>query len=105
MSTALTVKNKISFVDGSQLRPKSDDLLYESWVRRNVTIKSFCSIVKLPNNLDIPVTQIGSVQLFPELTLQNVLFVPIFKFNLLSISSFTKHVPCSVSFSSESCQI
>ncbi|KZV55756.1 hypothetical protein F511_21252 [Dorcoceras hygrometricum] len=70
-----------------------------------VSSKPFNSNVTLPNNLNIPVTNIGSVMLLPEIILKNVRFVPQFKFNLLSISSLTKQIPCSVSFSSELCQI
>ncbi|KZV15509.1 hypothetical protein F511_38613 [Dorcoceras hygrometricum] len=70
-----------------------------------VSFKPFNSNVTLPNSLNIPVTHIGSVMLLPEIILQNVLFVPQFKFNLLSISSLTKQILCSVSFSSELCQI
>ncbi|KZV41240.1 hypothetical protein F511_36931, partial [Dorcoceras hygrometricum] len=97
---ALIAKNILSFVDGSQLCPKSDDLLYEACVRCNSMFISwitsyFClhqafSSVKFPNNLDIPVMQIGSVHLSHELTLYNVLFVSHFKFNLLFIISLTK---------------
>ncbi|XP_073119820.1 uncharacterized protein [Henckelia pumila] len=35
VSKQLTVKNKLQFVDGSLLRPKSDDLLFGAWVRCN----------------------------------------------------------------------
>ncbi|KZV13796.1 hypothetical protein F511_45032 [Dorcoceras hygrometricum] len=41
MSTALTAKNKLPFIDGSQLRPKPDDLLYEAWVRCNSMVISW----------------------------------------------------------------
>ncbi|XP_042018912.1 uncharacterized protein LOC121766717 [Salvia splendens] len=34
-TTALLAKNKLVFVDGSILRPPSDDLLYHAWIRCN----------------------------------------------------------------------
>ncbi|XP_073022626.1 uncharacterized protein [Primulina eburnea] len=67
--------------------------------------KSFSSRVTLPNNSVVYATHIGSVQLSPDLYLDDVLFVPQFSFNLLSISSLTNHTPCSVHFLSDSCFI
>ena len=47
-------------------------------------------IVQLPNGETAFVTHIGTVTLSSSLTLQNVLYVPSFTFNLLSVSTFTK---------------
>ncbi|XP_073067135.1 uncharacterized protein [Primulina eburnea] len=69
------------------------------------TLKFFISNVTLPNGSMVPSTHIGSVKLSSDLTLENVLYVPHFKFNLLSISSLTKQISCSVTFLSDSCQI
>ncbi|XP_073298533.1 uncharacterized protein [Primulina huaijiensis] len=41
MSMALTAKNKLSFVDGTCLRPPSEDLLYGSWIRCNSMVISW----------------------------------------------------------------
>ncbi|XP_073024419.1 uncharacterized protein [Primulina eburnea] len=41
ISMALTAKNKFSFVDGTQLRPSSTDLLYASWIRCNSMVISW----------------------------------------------------------------
>lgn len=39
MTIALSVKNKIGFIDGSILKPDGDDLdLLNSWIRNNVVI-------------------------------------------------------------------
>ena len=49
------------------------------------------SCVFLPNGDQALVTHIGIVQISPTLTLTNVLCVPTFSFNLISISKLTKH--------------
>ncbi|XP_073049302.1 uncharacterized protein [Primulina eburnea] len=41
MSMALTAKNKLLFVDGTQLRPASGDLLYAAWIRCNSMVISW----------------------------------------------------------------
>ena len=51
------------------------------------------SIVQLPNGETALVTHIGTVTLSSSLILQNVLYVPSFTFNLLSVSTFTKSQP------------
>ena len=57
--------------------------------------------VALPNGHTISVGGTGSVRLCNELTLQNVLFVPQFHWNLLSISALTQQHPYVVSFHSD----
>ena len=48
------------------------------------------SLVQLPNGELAQVTHIGTVVLSSSLILKNVLCVPSFSFNLLSISSLTQ---------------
>ena len=52
----------------------------------------------LPNGYTVPITRIGSVKLTPDLALENVLYVPHFNFNLLSVSIFTHSLHCSFNF-------
>ena len=59
------------------------------------------SFVTLPNGHTVPVSGTGSVRLCDDLTLQNVLFVPQFHCNLLSISALTQQHPYVVSFYSD----
>ncbi|EOY04498.1 Uncharacterized protein TCM_019739 [Theobroma cacao] len=55
------------------------------------TYKSIEGIfVKMPNNVRALVTHIGIVQITHTLLLDNVLFVPSFKFNLISVSQLSK---------------
>ena len=55
------------------------------------------------NGVTIPILRIGIFNLSTHIQLHNVLFVPHFKFNLLSVSSFTKSLPYSLLFSHDSC--
>ena len=63
------------------------------------------SIVQLPNRETALVTHIGTVTLSSSLTLQNVLCVPYFTFNLLFVSTFTKSQPYCLVFLSTFCFI
>jgi hypothetical protein len=59
--------------------------------------------VKLPNGQEVPVTHIGTVKLSTLITLENVLCVPSFTFNLLSAPTLTRNVSCCFVFLSNAC--
>lgn len=59
----------------------------------------------LPNGESVQVTQTRIVTMLSSLILREVLYIPCFAFNLLSISSLASNIPCSVNFSSHSCLI
>ncbi|CAN1779045.1 Retrovirus-related Pol polyprotein from transposon RE1 [Linum perenne] len=61
--------------------------------------------VYLPNSTRVTVSHIGSVKLPFGPILHNVLLIPDFKFNLISISKLTHDLPVSLSFSSNHCEI
>ena len=61
------------------------------------------SMVELPNGEAAVVTHIGTVHLSPHITLTDVLCVPSFTFNLLSISALTKTQPICLVFLSKFC--
>ena len=61
------------------------------------------SIVELPNGETAFVTHIGTITLSSSSTLHNVLCVPSFTFNLLSVSTITKSQPCCLVFLSTFC--
>lgn len=56
------------------------------------------TVVELPNGETARVTHIGTITLSSELILINVLCVPLFSFNLLSISRITKSQLCCLVF-------
>ncbi|KAH0776707.1 hypothetical protein KY290_008118 [Solanum tuberosum] len=55
-------------------------------------------IVQLPNGETTQITHIGSCNVTPQDMLRNVLLVPDFKFNLLSVSQIIKDLKCAVFF-------
>jgi len=61
--------------------------------------------VTLPDGATKPVTHIGQVILTPNLTLQKVLHVPAFKFNLLSVSQLVTNNNMCVLFYPNTCVI
>ena len=48
------------------------------------------SMVQLPNGESVVVTHVSTIQLSSHITLTNVLCIPSFSFNILSVSSMTK---------------
>nr|XP_016433975.1 PREDICTED: uncharacterized protein LOC107760444 [Nicotiana tabacum] len=60
-------------------------------------------MVKLPNSYRIKVTYSGTVPLLPNLFLQNVLYIPSFKYNLLSVHKLCKQLKQYVLFTPFSC--
>ena len=61
--------------------------------------------VKLPNGSLVPVTHIGSINFSSQFTLTNVMCVPTFHFNLISVSKLSQNSQYSFIFSSQSCVI
>ena len=60
-------------------------------------------LITLPNGQHINVTICGSVRINKDITLTNVFYVPTFSYNLLSVSTLTKHMPVTAIFTSLSC--
>ena len=61
--------------------------------------------VGLPNGASVVATHKGSVRLSDSIVLTNVLYVPQFCCNLLSISQLTSALSCVVQFNSSMCAI
>ncbi|CAL9233896.1 unnamed protein product, partial [Arabidopsis halleri] len=59
--------------------------------------------VTLPNGGLVSIVGIGSIHMGRHLELHDVLYIPQFKFNLLSISCLTKSMGCKVWFDEHSC--
>lgn len=69
----------------------------------NILTLPYPLLVRLPNGYRVKVTDVGNVQLTPQITLYKVLSDPSFTYNLISINSLTLHLKCIVSFSDISC--
>ncbi|KAK8999357.1 hypothetical protein V6N11_070528 [Hibiscus sabdariffa] len=59
--------------------------------------------VSLPHGKNVPITHLGSFVFYSDHTLHNVLFVPTFRHNLLSISKLTRDLHCAVLFYPDFC--
>ncbi|OIT01449.1 hypothetical protein A4A49_59809, partial [Nicotiana attenuata] len=63
----------------------SEHMNFDKSILFDTNILPYPLIVNLPYSYKIKVTHAGRVTLFPDLVLNRVLFVPSFKFNLLSV--------------------
>ncbi|CAA7032144.1 unnamed protein product [Microthlaspi erraticum] len=61
--------------------------------------------VSLPNGIREPISHTGTVHISDSLVLHNVLHVPSFQFNLISVSSLLKDNNCSAHFYIDHCLI
>ena len=61
--------------------------------------------VNLPNGSSVTAQYSGIVQISPNFVLHNVLFVPNFNFNLISISKLISTLSCTLTFSTDFCHI
>lgn len=69
-------------------------------------ITSTCSrTVRLPNGVNVPITHVRDVRLTPNITLRNVLCVPSFHFNLISVAKLTYDAKCLITFLPDSFHI
>jgi len=59
--------------------------------------------VYLPNGGTVEVSHIGSCDLMDGRSVKNVLYIPDFRYNLLSVSKITKELQCSVQFFPDCC--
>ena len=71
----------------------------------NETNTVFGVTVSLPNDTRVQITHTGTIPLSHSLILQDVLHVPSFKFNLISVSSLLKTNHCSSHYYVDSCII
>ncbi|XP_019256390.1 PREDICTED: uncharacterized protein LOC109234787 [Nicotiana attenuata] len=62
-------------------------------------------LVSLPNGYKVKVTNIGSLALLPDLILHNVLYVPSFQYNLISVYKLLSHSDDMVQFTKAACTL
>ncbi|KAL3349225.1 hypothetical protein AABB24_022392, partial [Solanum stoloniferum] len=78
-------------------------MIFTKSLLNNLRPISYPFLITLPNAYKVKVTKICNVCLNPSLTLYNVLFVPSFKFNLISVHYLASHIKGMVSFKNSSC--
>ncbi|KAJ0487830.1 hypothetical protein HanLR1_Chr14g0556211 [Helianthus annuus] len=76
----------------------TEHITYQSDALENRTVCRDQSPVTIPNGENIPVEGKGSHTLPNGTRIQDVLHVPTFTFNLLSVSKLAKDVKCAVTF-------
>ena len=106
---------KLLFVYNTKAKRKdNEDWIIDSGATRHMTsketkldysvsVKDLDKQVHLPNGQATSVTQIGSCKVSIGDTLTNLLVVPDFKYDFLSVSQLTRQLNCSVNFFPEFC--
>ncbi|OIT19221.1 hypothetical protein A4A49_57217, partial [Nicotiana attenuata] len=67
----------------------SNHMTFNKNLLTNIITLPYPLLVVLPNGYKVKVTEIGSVALVPDITLHKVMFVPSFRYNLISIHGLT----------------
>ncbi|XP_049350380.1 uncharacterized protein LOC125815000 [Solanum verrucosum] len=78
-------------------------MTYDKTTLTNIISLPYPFLISLPNGYKVKVTEIGDACLNPALTLSKVLFVPSFKFNLISVHCLALQFNGVVSFDKSSC--
>ena len=111
-SDAIVIHGGIVLSTSPSLQPSnitSQSWLLDSGATRHITcsLSGFevskwlsNSFVTLPDNSQIPVHAVGSVTFNSDFSLQNVLYVPTFHVNLISVSALLSHTSLDISFNS-----
>jgi len=81
----------------------SHHMTYNKTILKNIRTLPYPFLISLPNGYKVKVTEIGDACLNPALTLCKVLFVPSFKFNLISVHCLSLQLKGTVSFNKSSC--
>jgi len=83
----------------------SDHITKDLGILTSVQKLTISGFITMPNGKHSKIAHIGSVQLTPTLLLSNVLYVPDFQFNLLSVSKLCEQVAGKVIFTSTDCTL
>lgn len=70
---------------------------------KNIEPLPYPILISLPNGYKVKVNELGDVTLTPKITLHKVLYVPSFKFNLISIHLLTVSLKGIVTFTHTAC--
>ena len=81
----------------------SDHVTHDLSLLHNVKKLSITCYITMPNGKRAPITHSGSMFLRHKIELHNVLYIPSFQYNLLSVSKLVKQLSTNVIFTSTSC--
>jgi len=118
-STSLKYENSNLTFQNHTLSSLQKLLPHDAWILDSGASSHVCSdlalirelkhvsgvTVTLPNGTRVLITHTGTVHISQKLILHNVLHVPDFKFNLISISCLIKTLACSANFYVDCCLI
>ncbi|KAK9683303.1 hypothetical protein RND81_10G130400 [Saponaria officinalis] len=115
------IPSSVNFAGNSSCSvPLNSSLMRNCWILDSGATDHMCSnkslfidlmhlvkpySISLPNGQTVVISFVGSVHISSDLILRNVLYVPCFKFNLLSIAKLTKQHRLSVTFTSDICYL
>uniref|UniRef100_A0A803MYU7 Retrotransposon Copia-like N-terminal domain-containing protein n=1 Tax=Chenopodium quinoa TaxID=63459 RepID=A0A803MYU7_CHEQI len=63
------------------------------------------NLITIPNGKQVAITHLGTITLNSQITLSNVLYVPDFRYNLISIPKLCKDLNCHATFTNNDCYI
>lgn len=66
-------------------------------------VTSMNEFITVPDGRQIPILHTGSVKLNEHMVLNNVLHIPLFQYNLISVQKICKDMQCTVSFNGHEC--
>jgi len=69
----------------------------------NIKTLPYPILISLPNGYKVKVIEFGDVSITPDIILHEVLYVPSFKYNLVSVHSLTTSLKCTVLFTGALC--
>ena len=81
----------------------TDHMTYNTENLSDIKVPHEKSTIVLPNGNSSEISSIGKVKSFAEIELQDVLYVPVFKYNLLSIPKLARDSNCVVIFHPKFC--
>ncbi|XP_075100974.1 uncharacterized protein LOC142176701 [Nicotiana tabacum] len=81
----------------------SNNMTFNRSLLTNIINLPYPLLVILPNGYKVKVTEIGSMTLTSKITLDKVMYVPTFRYNLISDHSLASHLNCLVAFVKHYC--
>lgn len=103
--------NSVIFTSHTQFNSSKNTWIIDSGATPHITPyidlidnpKSVSSELHLPNGVVSIVSHIGNVHLTSTIVLKDILVVPTFQYNLISVPQLTNSLPCTILFSSTKC--
>ena len=83
----------------------SNHMTFNKNLLTNIRPLPYPFLITLPNGYRVKVTEIGNACLNSIVTLYNVLFIPTFKFNLISVHCLTSDLRSAIIFNDKSCSL